>query len=100
MPTDACTHCGGELIPIDHEGLMVCKECAVSETFLIENERPSYKDPPLEVSFYAYKRINHFREILAQFQAKETTQIPEYVLRYQEARLKLPQLDDAELRKY
>jgi len=30
--------------------------------------------------FYAYKRINHFREILAQFQAKETTQIPETVI--------------------
>ena len=30
--------------------------------------------------FYAYKRINHFREILAQFQAKETTQIPDEVL--------------------
>ena len=26
------------------------------------------------------KRINHFREILAQFQAKETTQIPDEVL--------------------
>ena len=33
------------------------------------------KEPPKEVCFYAYKRINHFREILAQFQAKETTQI-------------------------
>ena len=33
-----------------------------------------------EVCFYAYKRINHFREILAQFQAKETTQIPDIVL--------------------
>jgi hypothetical protein len=32
------------------------------------------------VCFYAYKRINHFREILAQFQAKETTQIPEEVI--------------------
>ena len=30
--------------------------------------------------FYAYKRINHFREILAQFQAKESTQIQEEVI--------------------
>ena len=40
--------------------------------YLIENEKPSYKEPPKEVCFYAYKRINHLREILAQFQAKES----------------------------
>ena len=80
VPVDKCAHCGGEMVSIDHEGLMVCKQCSRSEQFLIENERPSYKDPPLEVSFYAYKRINHFREIIAQFQAKETTQIPDEIL--------------------
>ena len=46
----------------------------------MESGQPSYKDPPKEICFYAYKRINHFREILAQFQAKETTQIPNQVL--------------------
>ena len=33
-------------------------------------KKPSYKEPPKEVCFYAYKRINHFREILAQFSSK------------------------------
>lgn len=79
--TDICKVCGeGELIPVEHEGLLVCNKCAAGTSVLIENERPSYKEPPKEVCFYAYKRINHFREILAQFQAKETTQIPEEVL--------------------
>ena len=73
-------NCGGELIPVDHEGLLVCNKCAMQFQYLIEHEKPSYKEPPKEVCFYAYKRINHFREILAQFQAKETTQIPEEVL--------------------
>ena len=59
---------------------MVCKTCSRQVKFLIEHEKPSYKEPPKEVCFYAYKRINHFREILAQFQAKETTQIPDKVL--------------------
>ena len=76
---DTC-HCGGELIPIECEGVSVCKKCSVQKKILIENEKPSYKEPPKEVCFYAYKRINHFREILAQFQAKETTVIPEEVL--------------------
>ena len=59
---------------------MVCNHCHKHVQYLVENEKPSYKEPPKEACFYAYKRINHFREILAQFQAKETTQIPEEVL--------------------
>ena len=81
VQTDICNFCGkGEMIPIDHEGLLVCNACSHSVKYLVENEKPSYKEPPKEVCFYAYKRINHFREILAQFQAKETTQIPDEVL--------------------
>ena len=77
---DVCNKCSGELIPIDNKGILVCKKCSIQIKYLIEHEKPSYKEPPKEVCFYAYKRINHFREILAQFQAKETTQIPEQVL--------------------
>ena len=80
MPNDICGYCHkGELIKVDNEGIMVCNKCFKNVQILIENEKPSYKEPPKEVCFYAYKRINHFREILAQFQAKETTKIPEHV---------------------
>ena len=80
-PTDICQFCHqGEMIPIESEGIMVCNQCAKQVVFLIDNEKPSYKEPPKEACFYAYKRINHFREILAQFQAKETTCIPDNVL--------------------
>jgi hypothetical protein len=76
-PTDVCQSCyKGELIPMDDEGVLICNMCSVSVQYLIENEKPSYKEPPKEVCFYAYKKINHFKEILAQFQGKETTQIP------------------------
>jgi len=77
---ELCEKCGGEYVPVEHEGLIICNKCGVQKQYLIENEKPSYKEPPKEVCFYAYKRINHFREILAQFQAKETTQIPPEVL--------------------
>ena len=81
VPSDICKSCHeGELIPVEHEGILVCNRCSAHVPMLIENEKPSYKEPPKEVCFYAYKRINHFREILAQFQAKETTQIPPEVL--------------------
>jgi len=80
-PTDICQFCSqGEMIPVESEGIMVCNHCAKHVIFLIDNEKPSYKEPPKEACFYAYKRINHFREILAQFQAKETTSIPENVI--------------------
>jgi hypothetical protein len=79
--TDICKFCfKGELIPVEDEGILVCNSCSRSIPYLIENEKPSYKEPPKEVCFYAYKRINHFKEILAQFQGKETTQIPHDVI--------------------
>ena len=79
--SDICQICfKGELIPLEDEGVMLCNTCSRSIPYLIENEKPSYKEPPKEVCFYAYKRINHFKEILAQFQGKETTQIPPIVI--------------------
>lgn len=79
--TDICQFCyKGEMIPLDDEGVIICNICAVNIPYLIENEKPSYKEPPKEVCFYAYKKINHFKEILAQFQGKETTQIPDDVV--------------------
>ena len=93
-PTDICQICKkGELIPIDFEGILVCNNCSNNVKFLIENEKPSYKEPPKEVCFYAYKRINHFREILAQFQAKETTQIPDEVLENIKAQIKKERIE-------
>jgi hypothetical protein len=79
--TDICQYCfKGELIPLEDEGILICNMCARNIPYLIENEKPSYKEPPKEVCFYAYKRINHFKEILSQFQGKETTQIPPDVI--------------------
>ena len=79
--TDICQVChNGEMIPLDDEGVLICNVCAVGMPYLIENEKPSYKEPPKEVCFYAYKKINHFKEIMAQFQGKETTQIPDEVI--------------------
>jgi hypothetical protein len=61
--TDVCQACHkGELIPVEHEGIMVCTHCSRSVRYLIENEKPSYKEPPKEVCCYAYKRINHIKK--------------------------------------
>ena len=79
--TDICSYCNhGEMTPLEDEGVLICNSCSRSIPYLIENEKPSYKEPPKEICFYAYKRINHFKEILSQFQGKETTQIPPDVI--------------------
>ena len=79
--TDICRYCNkGEMLPLEDEGVLICSECSRNVPYLIENEKPSYKEAPKEICFYAYKRINHFKEIIAQFQGKETTQIPPNVI--------------------
>lgn len=76
-----CPKCeDGEMVNVDYEGLSVCNKCAYQVPFLVEHEKPSFKEPPKEVSFYAYKRINHWREIIAQVQAKESTTIDDKII--------------------
>lgn len=73
-PEHKCLICNkGEMIHVACDGVVVCNNCGIQQLFITDTEKPSYKEPPKEVCFYAYKRINHFREILNQFQAKEST---------------------------
>lgn len=74
-----CPQCETEMIFSANEAIFTCAKCGYQDFVLIDSDKPSYKDPPREVSYYAYKRINHFNEWLAQFQAKESTEIPQEV---------------------
>lgn len=74
-----CDECGHEMVFSSNEALFNCAVCGNQEFVLMDSDKPSYKDPPREVSYYAYKRINHFNEWLAQFQAKECTDIPQEI---------------------
>jgi len=97
-PTDICKFCfKGELIPLEDEGVLMCNDCYRYVPYLIENEKPSYKEPPKEVCFYAYKRINHFKEILAQFHGKETTQIPRDVIENIKLQIKKERIELSEI---
>ena len=99
--TDVCQHCfKGELIPIEDEGVLICNKCHNSVRYLVENDKPSYKEPPKEVCFYAYKKINHFKEILSQFQGKETTQIPDPVIHDLQMQIKKERIDLSDLTYY
>ena len=78
-PYGECDKCQKEMIFSANEAVFTCTQCGYQEFVLVDSDKPSYKDPPREVSYYAYKRINHFNEWLAQFQAKESTEIPQEV---------------------
>lgn len=74
-----CYKCDCEKTLIHAEALYVCQKCGEATFTVIDSERPSYKEPPSEISYFAYKRINHFNEWISQFQAKESTNIPQDV---------------------
>lgn len=97
VPSDVCQYCNkGELISQDEEGILICNnhECGKFVTYIIDGSKPSNKEPPNEVSYTAYIRLNHFKEILAQFQAKETTQIPDEVIQMIRDRIKKERITD------
>ena len=77
IPPEFCKNCNIERKTHLADGCLVCQKCGEVEYIVIDSDKPSYKDPPKEISYFAYKRINHFNEWLAQFQAKETTEIPQ-----------------------
>jgi hypothetical protein len=87
-----CPLCDTELL--FNETFLDCSECGYREYILIDSEKPSYKDPPREMSYYAYKKINHLNEWLAQFQAKETTEIPADVLEQIRSELRKERIND------
>ena len=89
--SDRCAICEkGELIPQDEEGILICNnmKCGNFVMHVVDNSKPSNKEPPNEVSYTAYVKLNHFKEILSQFQAKETTQIPDEVIEQIKARIR------------
>ena len=101
-----CDICDNEMTLYPSDGIQICNQCGNQEFVLIESDKPSFKDPPLEVCYFSYKRINHFNEWLAQFQAKESTEIPDEVYEQILAEIKkerikdLSKLDTKKIRHY
>jgi len=95
-----CVECGTDMMFSQNEAMLYCPECGMTEFILIDSDRPSYKDPPRESSYYAYKRINHFNELLAQFQAKGSTEIPQEIFDMISVELKKQRITDMKNLKY
>jgi hypothetical protein len=57
------------------EGYLVCLECGHSDQVIIDTEKINFKEPFYENKNSGYKKMNHFSELMNQFQAKESTDI-------------------------
>lgn len=78
--SEHCDRCNVSREEIGSEGILICPICGSEEYMLVVSDFPSFRDPPKERNNYAYKKINHLNEILNQFQAKESTIIPDEVM--------------------
>lgn len=77
---DKCNFCNSSNMNIMlNDGLIFCNDCHTVEYVIVDHDKPSYKQPPPDVVYFSYKRINHFNEWISQIQGKETTDIPDEV---------------------
>lgn len=54
---DCCKHCGSSnMFMLPHDGVNYCNDCYSMEYITIDHDKPSYKEAPLEVSYFCYKR--------------------------------------------
>ena len=59
---DYCEKCKCSMTIVHSEGIIRCEKCGMQEDILIDSDKPSYKDPPREMSYYSYKKLNHLSE--------------------------------------
>lgn len=95
---EGCSNCD-ETIDIEYDyqlGKNVCGKCGKQLDYFYDPQFTSYKQSS-EIDIqpeFPYKRINHFFEWLAQFQAKENTDIPKYVFESLEKEFKKSRIYD------
>lgn len=74
-----CPACASDMVLIPSNAVAFCENCGYEESVLLDIDLPGVKDQNRDTTYFNYRKINHFNEWLAQFQAKETTDIPEEV---------------------
>lgn len=74
---ECCKYCSSSnMHMLMNDGLNYCNDCFSIEYITIDHDKPSYREPVPEITYFAYKRINHLNECISQIQGKETTDIP------------------------
>jgi len=77
-----CPSCKTEMTIYPSDGIQICENCGLQENILIESDKPSFKDPPMEVSYFSYKRINHYNEFCLQTTKWLLTSLTDILINY------------------
>ena len=78
--TTYCNNCNVIRELNEHEAKLTCYTCGESINIILESDKPSTKDYPIESRHYEYKKFNHFCYWLAKIQGKESCDIPDEVI--------------------
>jgi hypothetical protein len=91
-----CKGCGAMYTRIldDVQSEEICSECGMSET-VMNTELGFKEEQEIEKTVtYSYKRENHFNEWISQFQAKESTSVPDVVISQLRSEFKKQKIKD------
>jgi ribosomal protein L32 len=90
-----CDSCGSfNIIKIDETSDHVCQDCGVA-VFDLGDEVGYREEQEIEKNIvYSYRRENHFNEWIAQFQAKESTNVPSDVIEKLRSEFKKQKIKD------
>ena len=97
---DKCTNCpNSNIFHFSDTSELVCDSCGLIIATLISEELTYREEQETseKIVNYSYKRENHFNEWLSQFQAQETTNIPQEVideLRNELKKIKIKSLEE------
>jgi hypothetical protein len=95
LSAEICTNCGkGEYIINEEEGTYNCHFCGHFILQYVNTPKHFNNEAPGEVTYTTYDRLIHFKEILSQFQAKETTKIPEEMVKNIANRIRKERIKD------
>ena len=76
-----CITCGSDnLVKIDETSDNVCQDCGTASYTQCEEVGYREEQEYEKNIIYSYRRENHFNELIAQFQAKESTNVPSDVI--------------------
>lgn len=75
-----CSLCKIEKTLFQSDGCYICKKCGEAEHIIMESEIINHKESINEhKQKYPYKKKNHLKEKLNQFQSKESADVPDYI---------------------
>lgn len=93
-----CNTCNADKL-FHSDGYYVCPICGEFNQIYIENEMINIKDSSNNKQKYPYKRLNHLKEKLNQFQGKENFDIPDKVKQIIYNHLKAMNIDRSKITK-